>query len=985
MSNLRPVSFQPEHRSESTVQALMPDYRLEDLGPRAFEQIAVSLACAVFGADIEVYGTGRDRGREATWEGRYRGTLVWPGASSDTWEGYTVIQAKHKETDQGPSEGFEWLKLQIAAELRDWMENDKRRPVPRNLLFITNARLSADKGVDAIRPFIQSQLDKNYGIDDEHKRTLRGLGMVACAVWHRDKLNRLLDGNEQVRRAYPALLTAGDILAKIKTLPGDINPDDLAPQLIGHAQSALLSERWVRFSEASDTIQKQSIDRIIIDLPTAATMHSSMIAGMEGQITPVVSSAILDCVSRGNRNLRHSQWLGRTPRHIVLTGAPGNGKSTISSFITQAYRAQFIRPEHITAEAKNLLTLTRQALHRIDVPPPRTPRWAMRVELADMAAKMGPSGGPNLIRYLCDLVTERCDIELRPVALSRWLRGWPSILVFDGLDEVTNRQVRDRVLREIEEFIQRADLEDWDLLAVITTRPTGYTERFMPDDFQQIDLTYLEHDEALEYAKRVTQLRLADDQQHADLVLAHFREAARQESIARLILTPLQILMLTFILEQGDALAANRYQLFWGYYKAVFRREANKNTALRTFFQRYEEVIADVHARAGLVLHVACERSDEARPKLARTQLEQIARERLVDIGLTGDNTIDTAVRNLLDIAHTRLVLLVADEGDTVSFEVRSLQEVMASRALTSGSDAQIAANLRVAAPSPHWRNAWLFAAGRMFQEGDNHRDLVVDVVENLDSIEGGTGWLYPVAPSLAADMIQDDMAASMPRWLRRLAAVAARAASGPMPDDPHAIAQALGRAQTQDAAAGRSVREALRMAFSGGLQSSTVAQVLASYRTLPPIPGELGPRKALKLQDSWIGDTPPGATPFSVARPVLEALRRNGGDPLAPDESRVCEAIKECDYLRAVRTDDSWLVPAKDWAFHRPSPLLRAVVEDPETAWVLSVCLDDLDPSDWISRSLIAHAFYLEWFRRPVGGLLNVPYLWVDTMSDAV
>lgn len=945
----------------------MADHRLEALGPRAFEQLAVSLACDVFGADIEVYGSGADRGREATWEGRFHGTLEWPGASAKTWVGYTVIQAKHKEFGQEPpGAGLTWLKSQIAAELKDWMENDSRRPIPRNLLFITNARLSAQDGVDAIAEFIAQQLDKNYGVDDDHKRTLRGLGMAECAVWHRDKVNTLLDGAEQVRNAYPALLTAGDILAKISALPGDISPDDLAPQLVRHGQSTLLSDRWVRFSEASDTNQKQPIHKMIVDLPTTDSANRP-------------STAILDCLSRGNRNLRRTQWRTRTPRHIVLTGAPGNGKSTISSFITQVHRTQFLAPEMTSVEARDLVAATDRALQRIGVPQPSTARWAMRIELADMAAKMGPTGGPNLMRYLCRLVTERCDIELQPVALGRWLRGWPSMIVFDGLDEVTNRQVRDRVLTEIEEFIQRADQENWDLFAVITTRPTGYTERFMPDDFEQIDLAYLQPEDALVYAERVTRLRLADDVQHASELLSQFRQAAKQEAIARLILTPLQVLILTFILEQGTALATNRYQLFWGYYKAVFRREANKNTALRAIFQKYETVIADIHARAGMILHVACEMSGEARPKLPRAHLEKIVRERLLSIGLSGDTAVDTAVGNLLDIAHTRLVLLVADEDDTVSFEVRSLQEVMAAQALTDGSDEQIARNLRTTAPSPHWRNTWLFAAGRMFQDTDHRRDLLVKVVETLDSLESGPGWLYPISPSLAADMIQDDMAASLPRWLRRLAAVVARVVDGPMPDDPHAIAQALGRAETQDTEAGKHIRQVLKDAFAGDPRSSTIATVIASYRTLQPIPGQPQPNRALRLKAAWEQGVRDGDNETSAANPILAALLRVCGSPLDAAESRVSHAIRECAHLRVVRTEDGWMAPVHPWSIRRPKPQLLSVVEDPETAWILSVCLDDLAPADWATRSHLAHAFYLDWFRRPVGGLLGLPYLTAD------
>lgn len=44
---------------------------------------------------------------------------------------------------------------------------------------------------------------------------------------------------------------------------------------------------------------------------------------------------------------------------------------------------------------------------------------------------------------------------------------------------------------EITELVETADTQDADLFVVVTTRPTGYTERIMPEHFDQIDLDYL--------------------------------------------------------------------------------------------------------------------------------------------------------------------------------------------------------------------------------------------------------------------------------------------------------------------------------------------------------------------------------------------------------------------------------------------------------------------------------------------------------------
>jgi len=42
------------------------DYPLEELGPRAFEQLTVALAQEILGAGLEAFGAGKDGGREAT-------------------------------------------------------------------------------------------------------------------------------------------------------------------------------------------------------------------------------------------------------------------------------------------------------------------------------------------------------------------------------------------------------------------------------------------------------------------------------------------------------------------------------------------------------------------------------------------------------------------------------------------------------------------------------------------------------------------------------------------------------------------------------------------------------------------------------------------------------------------------------------------------------------------------------------------------------
>ena len=674
----------------------------------------MALASAVFGPGVEVYGSGRDGGREGTFEGR----IEWSSSGGSTWDGYTVIQAKQREHLARPADGLKWLRSQVRHEFNAWMDrSNKRSRFPNYLLFVTNVRLSADDatgGVDQIRAFIAKQLDRNYG-SDSRPDTLRTRGLRDVKVWHRDSLNNLISNNQGIRAAFPAILTVGDILTRLQTLPGSINANDFAPVLRDHARSTLRHDRWVRFGEAGG-YDRQSVERVIVDLP----------AQVEDQQRMFVLKA---CLDRGNGVLRRSLWTPHEPRHLVVTGAPGNGKSTLVTYLTQVYRSHFSRYESNEGTVAQIIHDTASSLKRLGLSAPMNPRWPLHVALPEMA-DMGPSGGVSLNRWLSRQISERATIEVQPIALERWLKAWPCALFLDGLDEVTAPTLRARVLDEIKELVESADEVDADLFIIMTTRPTGYTERLLPEHFAQVDLDYLTTNEAVEYGRHITAQRLQDDASQCKRLLSRFEKAASDASTERLLKTPLQVLILTFILEGVGDLPANRYDLFWSYYDTIFRRETEKPTTNQQFLRVRRDDITELHERVGLILQVRCEGTGETRARLPREILRTLAHDRMVEVGHEDPREADRLADRILEIATQRLVLLAADEDETVSFDVRSLQELMAARALINGDDETIRRNLNIAAQSPHWRNTWLFAAGKLFTESDHRRNLVLDVVE---------------------------------------------------------------------------------------------------------------------------------------------------------------------------------------------------------------------------------------------------------------
>ncbi|HET9894610.1 MAG TPA: hypothetical protein VFQ44_06715 [Streptosporangiaceae bacterium] len=928
------------------------DFPLEELGTRAFEQLAVALSMTVLGPGVEAFGSGPDGGREATYDGRVNWSAT-TGLGSGSWNGYVVIQAKQREHPADPGNNAVWLRKQINDEFDEWMsETSKRGRFPNYIIFVTNVRLSSSPGaggVDTLNDLIRTRVHGDISVI--HKPTLKSRGLRDWKIWHRDQLNGLLTVKDGIRRAFPAMLTTGDIVARLGELSGFLDPEELYPVLTAHARNTLRTERWVNFSEAGAG-DRRSVEEMIIDLRAD---------GPNGQ----EASAISYIVQCGDAVLRTSLTQLPMPRHIVLTGNPGNGKSTLSRFITQVYRTQFMANEVHSDSTRGIMNGTRAALSRLDLAPPKNLRWPIRVDLAELADDLGPSGDKSLLRWLCEKVTLRAEIDIKPVAMTRWLRWWPWILILDGLDEVTSPEVRRRILDEIESFIEEADRLDADLFVVLTTRPNGYTEAIAPGHFTQFDLRYLDRDSALAYGRMIVSQRLADDLDRRDLVLERFEKNGADPALVRLMKTPLQVLIITIILERFGTLPPDRFQLFWLYYDTVYNREAAKNTTLAPLLASHRTSITELHETVGLTLQIRSETSTDARALLPAAELGAMAEARLVELGHEPRAEVITLAGKLVEAATKRLVLLVPDEDNTVTFEVRSLQELMAARALSHGTDDEVRRRLNITAPSPHWRNTWVFAAGRLFFEGPDHRrDLIVEVVETTDKQAGWPGWLCPIGPELAADLLDDGLAVAAPKWHRRLLDVALRSLTEPVPRDLRGLARGLTAAATNNNLL-LYIRAALKTALAGTPRSRATAALVATLGKFgSPIPG-MNPYAARRSDRSSNSRTKPVAV-ASLLRASLAEIEETAEvmmyveNALAELEALVLQQAID-GAVRGVAPD-----VLSEW------PCTLEALRDQNASLVLELLCGNLTAELWQVQDLLAQAVWPALSRIAVGPQLK-------------
>jgi hypothetical protein len=178
----------------------MPDYNLNALDPRAFEQIAQAIAKKEIANGVTPFGDGPDGGREAAFSGK----MNYPSATAP-WNGYLVIQSKFKLHPTGnPKDDGDWLIQQLSKDLAKFSDTKRSLKCPDYYLATTNIRLSAvaETGTrDRVDAWLHAEGTK--------------LGLKGHGVWGYDDLCRFLDNNQDVRTAYSHLITPGDVLGEI--------------------------------------------------------------------------------------------------------------------------------------------------------------------------------------------------------------------------------------------------------------------------------------------------------------------------------------------------------------------------------------------------------------------------------------------------------------------------------------------------------------------------------------------------------------------------------------------------------------------------------------------------------------------------------------------------------------------------------------------------------------------------------------------------
>ncbi|MFE7383497.1 NACHT domain-containing protein [Streptomyces zhihengii] len=882
-------------------------FDLTQMGSREFEHLTQSIAIAEFGPGVGVFGSGADGGREATFDGP-----VPVSTNGHAWNGYGVIQAKHKEFLGKPKDDASWLIGEINEEMKGWRKRKEvRRRIPEYYIISTNIRISPqdDGGIDRVDACLASHA--------------QSLGFSGWLVWHSDTISTFIANHRDIRMAYASFVTSGDVLSEVLRANED-ERQAFSEALTSYTAKELVRQRYVNLDQAGSADDRSvALADIFIDLPYQPWSGREEISSRQPfklleYIIRMANSGKQEFV---NQNIPVGVDAGR--RNYVLVGGPGQGKTTITQFACQMYRAALVAdtPAGRFGKIKEACDKIGHLMMQEGIDRPKNRRWPVNIQLTRLADDIAKGETTSLLGYLAKNITNRATIKVEPHQLREWLATYPWFVTLDGLDEVPAASNRREVLALIDDFLIEAASVNADVFVVATTRPQGYTEEFSPAHYKHLQLTPLPREVAMSYGKRLAVARHGNESDRTDRLIERLERATYESATSRLMTTPLQVTILAVLLERVGQAPKDRYNLFADYYQVIYQRELEKDSKASALLRDRQSDVDTIHAKVGLLLQTRSEHSGETHSTLSEEELGHIVRDRLEKEGHKG-KALDTLCEQVIKAATDRLVFLVSTRSDEIGFEIRSLQEFWAAQGIMQGTEPQIAENLRRIASSAHWRNTLLFAVGHIFSIRETLRDTVVSLVTQLNShsIEHGEINKAVLAGSrLAVSVLSDGMVRS-PNYLESLTDQALKLFELPPDRDVRAVANCIPSEMLEAVFSFVDARKELRiraddlslvyalcalaersdLSTADRIESARSASFL--YSRLPDqgrwdllyFAHQSGNKHLLSLTQNCLVEAPLSQVIEAVAGPN-DALARQGASPLRDDEAPLwVEALRD-------------------------------------------------------------------------------------------
>ncbi|MFG1961500.1 NACHT domain-containing protein [Nonomuraea sp. NPDC049028] len=522
--------------------------------------------------------------------------------------------------------------------------------------------------------------------------------------------------------------------------------------LLTFLQKELRSGSHVRLLDPVLGREQRGLADIFVDLDARLVPEPQLIRGSR---YPAVGQD-----NEGFKFLERQLSADRVSR-MVLTGGPGQGKTTAVQMLAQIHRCAMLRrfdSEMLSPNTTAELERVDRLLDGLNLALPSCTRLPLWVEAEALASHIGRA--PHAQRSMWHFLAERHERVLNTPVTAGTIRelaeGRPTLVLLDGYDEVPSGY-RHMVMEHIMDFADEMQLVRADAAIIVTSRPQAYQNELRSHRFVGWSLDQLNPETAERHAAVIA--GPGDEGRH---LLQLFREALSSSSVLDLLNTPLHVALLVALLAESGSPPAGRHRLFSRYYDHVYLREKGRGGELGTFLAKYRDLVDELHRRAAFRILAAAEGRSDPRG-IAPDEFATIARSLVREVGVAdSQGEEEDIVLQLIRFARERLVLIVGIDSDEVGFQIKSFAEFLAAAHLARTSDETLVRDrLRAIAASEPWRNVARFMAAAAFETDipakRDLRDTVVTVLAELDRKEfAGPDALLLRGAELAVDLLSD-------------------------------------------------------------------------------------------------------------------------------------------------------------------------------------------------------------------------------------
>lgn len=657
------------------------DYPYENLNPEKFQEFAQALLAKEF-PDLQCFPVAQpDGGRDII---RYElgfGT-----------HNFAIYQVKYVRKPDTEKDTHQWLLGIIESEapkVKSLIKNGAKQ-----FFLVTNVRGTAH--LDA------GSIDKMNNLLEEK------LG-IPSRCWWRDDLNRKLDDAWNLKWAYPELMTGPDLIRSIIEFGLSEHQERRASAIRAFVTEQFASDQIVKFKQVD--LQNRLLN-LFIDVPALLPrnrenpkkimdFHQNIynviahrLVTTEREKVPVDESQFLYFHERngipiGAATLLLHPLIQKQIPWVVLEGAPGQGKSTVTQYLCQVHRMRLFGAEEtkklLPDDYKNSEGLFAIPEHHI------TSHVCLpfRIDLRDLASWLSGinpfdsenvSGGissnhKSLEEFLAFLVNHFSGgIEFSAADLIAVFKRSPVLLAFDGLDEVADIEKRRDVVNTIQTGVRRLKSNALSLQVIVTSRPAAFANSpGLPEsDFVKFYLDCLSKPLIDEYSSKWMNAKRLDQREQSE-VKKILKDKLDQPHIRDLARNPMQLtILLSLIYNRGSSLPDKRTALYYSYVDLFFNREAEKTPIVK----KYRDLLLDIHKYIAWILHSEAEQLGRS-GRITQEDLQNVIHTYLDQEG----HEVDIA-RELVTGAIERIVALVSRVEGTYEFEVQPLREYFAARYL---------------------------------------------------------------------------------------------------------------------------------------------------------------------------------------------------------------------------------------------------------------------------------------------------------------